>query len=119
MSRQIFTSQLFVELSNKQQELVAGGADFELAGSNFANRIANLQGTAFSGPQGSIANSSGNVSAINTAAQDFLALGSPTIPTVGALGGVSPIEGGGIAAPTGRVQVARDPGASGVLPPGS
>ncbi len=48
-------SQLCLALSDEQQELVAGGADFELAGSNFANRIANLQGTANSGPDGSTA----------------------------------------------------------------
>jgi hypothetical protein len=99
MSHQIFASQLFVELSDKQQELVAGGADFELAGSNFANRIATLQGSAFSGPQGSIGNSTGNVAAVNTAAQDFLALGGPTIPTVGALGAAPVLNGTGTSAP--------------------
>ncbi len=44
MSNQTIVSELFVSLSNHQQEVVAGGADFELSGSNYANRLANLQG---------------------------------------------------------------------------
>jgi hypothetical protein len=100
MSHQIFASHLLVELSDKQQELVAGGADFELAGSNFANRTANLKGIAFSGPQGSIAYSTGNVAAINTAAQDFLVLGGATVPTVGALGSAPILNGTGTPEPT-------------------
>lgn len=91
MSHQI--SELFVELSAQQQQLVAGGADFELANSNFANRIANLQGTAFSGPNGSFANSTGTSTTVNTAAQDFLALGAPSVPSVGALGAAPSLTG--------------------------
>ncbi|MFM6003678.1 MAG: CTB family bacteriocin, partial [Sphaerospermopsis kisseleviana] len=53
MSHQIISSELFVVLSDEVQEFVTGGADFELAGSNFANRLANLQGTTASGPNGS------------------------------------------------------------------
>jgi hypothetical protein len=79
------------ELSEQQQELLTGGVDFELAGSNFANRLVLLRGLTFSGPNGSFANSAGISSAVNTAAQDFLGLGAPTIPTgIDALG-IAPI----------------------------
>ncbi len=44
MSHQNIASELLVTLSNQQQEIVAGGADFELSGSNYANRLVNLQG---------------------------------------------------------------------------
>jgi hypothetical protein len=87
---QTIVSELFVPLSNHQQELVAGGADFELSGSNYANRLANLQGITASGPGGSTGNSIGTTSAVNTAAQDLLGLAVPTVPTIGALG-ASPI----------------------------
>ncbi|MBE9199968.1 MULTISPECIES: CTB family bacteriocin [unclassified Nodularia (in: cyanobacteria)] len=80
-------SEFCVALSDEQQELVAGGVDFELAGSNFANRLANLQGTANSGPDGSTANSTGQLTAVNTAAQDLLGFGAEEIPEVDALGG--------------------------------
>ncbi|HYW18302.1 MAG TPA: CTB family bacteriocin [Nodularia sp. (in: cyanobacteria)] len=88
-------SELCVALSDAQQELVAGGADFELAGSNFANRIANLAGTATSGPGGSTANSTGQLTAINTAAQDLLGLGAAQVPTVEGLGAAPVLNGGG------------------------
>lgn len=86
-------SELCVALSDEQQELVAGGADFELAGSNFANRIANLQGTVSSGPNGSNANSTGELTAINTAAQDLLGFGADQIPEVEALGAAPVLTG--------------------------
>jgi hypothetical protein len=101
MSNQINASDLsdlFVVLSDHQQEFLTGGADFELAGSNYANRLANLQGTTASGPAGSTGNSIGTTSAVNTAAQDLLGLGAPTVPTVGALG-AAPILNGLAAAP--------------------
>ncbi|HYW18301.1 MAG TPA: CTB family bacteriocin [Nodularia sp. (in: cyanobacteria)] len=95
MSYPIFTSELFVTLSDDQQELVAGGQDFELAGSNFANRVANLQGTSNAGPEGSTANSTGDVTAINTAAQDLLGLGAAEVPQIEALGAAPVLNGGG------------------------
>lgn len=94
MSNQI-NSALFVTLSDYQQEFITGGADFELAGSNFANRLANLQGTTVSGPNGSTGNSIGTSSATNTAAQDLLGLGAATIPDVGALGAAPILNGQG------------------------
>jgi hypothetical protein len=94
MSHEIFTSELFVTLSDEQQQLVTGGQDFELAGSNFSRRNANLQGTSNAGPDGSNANSVGELTAINTAAQDFLGLGADEIPEVEALG-TAPILNGG------------------------
>jgi hypothetical protein len=78
---------LYVDLSDRQQELIAGGVDFELSGTNFANRFASLRGMTFSGPNGSFANSAGLSSGVNTAAQDYLGLGAPAAPTgIGALG---------------------------------
>lgn len=92
MSHQMITSELYVGLSDEQQEVVTGGADFELAGSNYANRLSNLQGFTTSGPNGSVANSMATTSAVNTAAQDFLGLGAPSVPTIGALG-AAPVLG--------------------------
>ncbi|MEH2154660.1 CTB family bacteriocin [Nostoc sp.] len=106
MSHQIMTSELLNELSNEQQQILVGGADFELSGSNFGNRWIGLVGRTTSGPQGSTSSSRGINNAINTAAQDFLGLGS-AIPTgVGALG-VSPTGGD----PTGTVEQGGDTGA--------
>ncbi|MBN3882979.1 MAG: hypothetical protein HWQ44_08295 [Nostoc sp. JL34] len=103
MSHQIMTSELLNELSNEQQQMLVGGADFELSGSNFGNRRSGLLGRTTSGPQGSTSTSIGTNNAINTAAQDFLGLGS-TIPTgVGALG-LSPTGGD----PTGTVEEGGD-----------
>lgn len=93
MSNHIITTELFVELLTQQQELLVGGADFELAGSNYANRFTTLRGTTFSGPNGSFADSAGQTSAVNTAAQDLLGLGAPALPNVGALGAAPVLTG--------------------------
>ncbi|MEA5618590.1 CTB family bacteriocin [Cronbergia sp. UHCC 0137] len=93
MSNHILTSELFVTLSNEEQAVLTGGADFELAGSNYANRLASLQGTTASGPTGSTGNSIGTTSAVNTAAQDLLGLGVPSIPAIGALGAAPILDG--------------------------
>ncbi len=57
MSHQIIASELLNELSNKQQKVLVGGADFELSGSNFGNRRSGLIGKTSSVPQGSSASS--------------------------------------------------------------
>ncbi|MEA5516188.1 CTB family bacteriocin [Nodularia sp. UHCC 0506] len=88
-------SELCVALSDEQQEFVTGGADFELAGSNFANRIANLQGTVSSGPDGSNANSTGQLTATNTAAQDFMGFGATEVPDVDTLGAAPVLNSSG------------------------
>ncbi|WP_413171314.1 CTB family bacteriocin [Anabaena azotica] len=113
MSNQINASDLFVVLSDHQQEFVTGGADFELAGSNFANRLANLQGTTASGPNGSTGNSIGTSSAVNTAAQDLLGLGAPTVPQVGALGVAPTVEAGGVPIVGGGSPIGGGPGGGG------
>jgi len=94
MSNQIKASEFFVSLSDGQQELLTGGSDFELSGSNFANRLANLQGTTTSSPAGSLGNSTALKNATTTASQDYLGLGG-AIPTgIGALGPATFGEGG-------------------------
>jgi hypothetical protein len=112
MSHQIFVSQLLIELPDQQQELVAGGADFELANSNFDKRLVNLQGLTFSGPKGSTANSIGTSATVNTAAQDFLGLGAPSLPAIGGLGS-APTPNGSSEAPVGVQN-----GSSGSMPAG-
>lgn len=86
MSNQINASDLFVALSDQQQEVLTGGADFELAATNYANKSSGLIGTSISGPQGSSATSAGKANTILTAGQDFLGLGAELPPGVGALG---------------------------------
>ncbi|MFM2061719.1 MAG: hypothetical protein RLZZ507_1389 [Cyanobacteriota bacterium] len=86
MSYYTIISNSFADLSEQQQEKIIGGTDFELSGSNFANRLVVLRGSVSSGPNGSFSNSSGQISEVNTAAQDLLGLGAPSIPDVPALG---------------------------------
>ena len=93
MSNQIIASELLVTLSIQQQESIAGGEDFELSGSNYANRLASLQGITASGPGGSTGNSLGFTSAVNTASQDLLGLGTNSVPNVGALGAAPVLNG--------------------------
>ncbi|MBK1988095.1 CTB family bacteriocin [Sphaerospermopsis aphanizomenoides BCCUSP55] len=126
MLNQINNSDLFVALSDEQQELVTGGADFELAGSNYANKLSALRGAATSGPQGSTAVSVGASNAINTAAQDFLGLGGLIPPNVTPLGnapsfnGTNGLPSGGGADQTGIPTVpgvtGEQPGATGEQP---
>ncbi|MBD2526503.1 CTB family bacteriocin [Nostoc sp. FACHB-133] len=80
MSYQINTSELFVELFDEQQELVAGGVDSQRNESNFRRRLTNLDGTSRSGPQGSEANSKGSNDAIQTSALQNLQLGGNAFP---------------------------------------
>jgi hypothetical protein len=100
---QMDASDLIVALSDQQQEIVTGGADFELAASNYANKGSLLMGSSVSGPQGSSATSAGKSNTILTAGQDFLGLGAELPVGVGALGPATlPGDGGG-AAPTPQV----------------
>ena len=100
MLNQINASDLFVALSDQQQEVLTGGADFELAASNFANKTSLLMGSSVSGPQGSSASSAGKSNTILTAGQDFLGLGTELPAGVGALGPATlPGEGGGNVVP--------------------
>ncbi|QXE21340.1 hypothetical protein B6N60_00014 [Richelia sinica FACHB-800] len=95
-------SDLLLTLSDEQQEFLTGGVDFELAGSNYANRLANLQGITASGPGGSTGNSIGTTSAVNTASQDLLGLGAPALPGgIGALGAAPILNGLAAEAPVG------------------
>ena len=91
MSSEIIGSSVLPILSEQQQELLIGGADFELSGSNFANRLAALRGTTFSGPNGSFASSAASKNATVTAAQDFLGLGGAIPVGIGPLGAAIPI----------------------------
>jgi hypothetical protein len=101
VSNQINTSDLLVALSDQQQEIVTGGADFELAASNYANKGSLLMGSSVSGPQGSSATSAGKANTILTAGQDFLGLGADLPSGVAALGpAVLPTEGGVPLTPT-------------------
>jgi hypothetical protein len=93
MSVHIIISNLLADLSEQQQEILTGGTEFELSGSNFANRLVVLRGSVFSGPNGSFANSSGQSSQVNTAAQDLLGLGAPSIPNFPALGSAPVLTG--------------------------
>ena len=100
MLNQMDASDLIVALSDQQQEIVTGGADFELAASNYANKGSLLMGSSVSGPQGSSATSAGKANTILTAGQDFLGLGAEPPSTVGALGpAVLPGDGTATTAP--------------------
>ncbi|XZF60837.1 MAG: CTB family bacteriocin [Gloeotrichia echinulata DVL01] len=75
MSDLIIASKLFVKLSEEQQELLGGGADYELNNTNFAERVkASIESRA-NGPLGDAAFSLDLDKSINTAAQDFLGFG--------------------------------------------
>ncbi|ALB39585.1 MULTISPECIES: CTB family bacteriocin [unclassified Anabaena] len=100
MLNQMDASDLIVALSDQQQEIVTGGADFELAASNYANKGSLLMGSSVSGPQGSSATSAGKSNTILTAGQDFLGLGAELPAGVGALGpAVLPGDGTATTAP--------------------
>jgi len=91
MSNPLAVSSVLLVLSDEQQQLLVGGSDFELSGSNFASRLAALRGTTASGPNGSFANSAASKNSTVTAAQDFLGLGGSLPAGIGALGPAIPI----------------------------
>ncbi|HLO87050.1 MAG TPA: CTB family bacteriocin [Nostocaceae cyanobacterium] len=75
MSEQVITSLLFVELLDKQQQLIVGGADFELTNTNYAERVVISLDSTASSP---LSNNSFSLSlnkSINTAAQNLLGFG--------------------------------------------
>ncbi len=80
MSYQIIASELLLDLSDEQQQLLAGGIDTENSRSNYAQNQGFIQGTTSSGPQGSSSNSLANKSNLNTGAQDTLSLGGESFP---------------------------------------
>ncbi|MFW9263542.1 hypothetical protein A4S05_34685 [Nostoc sp. KVJ20] len=74
--------ELFTDLSNKQQEVVAGGVDFQID-ATFYNASENiLNGSSSSGPHGSTAESNGKSKNIKTAGLAFLALDANHIPNL-------------------------------------
>lgn len=79
MSHKIITSKLLTELPLKQQELVAGDANFQLVGNHPTQKVLSLQQTNTLSSNGSTDNS------IGTTNQDLLQLGVPNVPTVVAL----------------------------------
>ncbi|MEH1965715.1 MULTISPECIES: CTB family bacteriocin [unclassified Nostoc] len=74
--------ELFTDLSNEQQEVVAGGADFQLDVSFFAADENVLNGDSSSDPSGSNACSNGNSTDIKTAGVAFLGLGAHDVPDI-------------------------------------
>jgi hypothetical protein len=80
------SNKMLTVLSDQEQELLTGGADFELAASNYGNKGSILMGTSASGPHGSTASSAGKANTILTAGQDFLGLGTEPPAGVRALG---------------------------------
>ncbi|MBW4676815.1 MAG: CTB family bacteriocin [Desmonostoc geniculatum HA4340-LM1] len=90
MSNSINAFELLINLSDEQQELLSGGADNQFDATNFASRIANLDGSTSSGPGGSNAASSGNLNQTTTAGVAQLTLGVQGLGFVPAIGLVNP-----------------------------
>lgn len=76
MCYQIIISQLFTEFPLKQQELVAGDANFQLASNHRIPKVPSLQQTSNLGANGSTDKSRGTIN------QDLLQLGVLNVPTV-------------------------------------
>ncbi|MEH2149728.1 CTB family bacteriocin [Nostoc sp.] len=76
------SDELFTELSNEQQEVVAGGVDFQLDATFFAAKENVLNGGTSSNPCGSKADSNGRSTEIATAGLAFLGLGATDIPKI-------------------------------------
>ncbi|HLP91357.1 MAG TPA: CTB family bacteriocin [Nostocaceae cyanobacterium] len=72
---QVITSILFVDLCEKQQEIFAGGADFELSNTNFAQRVKASLDSSASSPIGYNNFSFDWDQSVNTAAQNLLGVG--------------------------------------------
>ncbi|WP_445637130.1 Bacteriocin [Nostoc sp. DSM 114161] len=79
MSYQIIASELLLDLSDEQQQLLAGG-DSENSRSIYGQNQGFIQGTTSSGPQGSSSNSLASKSKLTTGAQDTLTLGGEGFP---------------------------------------
>ncbi|MBC1241930.1 CTB family bacteriocin [Nostoc sp. 2RC] len=80
MSYPIIASELLLDLSDEQQQLLAGGVDSENSRSIYGQSQGFIQGTTSSGPQGSSSNSLANKSRLITGAQDTLNLGGEGVP---------------------------------------
>jgi hypothetical protein len=75
MYGQMIASEFFVDLSDQQQELLAGGADFDSNNTDFTQATANVRKTSSSSPQGDSSSSTFQQNDISSSAQDLL---SPT-----------------------------------------
>jgi hypothetical protein len=80
MSDQIIASELLAVLSDQQQELLVGSADFNLSNTNFAERVVFSLESTVSSPLDQDRFSLNLDKVISTAAQDFLGFGG-AIPT--------------------------------------
>ncbi|MCM0591878.1 MAG: CTB family bacteriocin [Gloeotrichia echinulata IR180] len=101
MSDQIISSEWLVELSDGQLEMLAGG-DSTQSSNNFAQRVANTNGTTTTGPQGNVTETNNQISEIVSGGHNLLStdatgmspFGSPfnsfnNIPSVNNVGAMS------------------------------
>jgi hypothetical protein len=105
MSHLIMAVELFVELSDEQQELLVGSANSEQSNSNFTQKLVNQQGATSSGPLGNTSNTLLQNNYTSNSAQALLGSGEAiptgigalqTTPSIGAdvapVGAVSPLN---------------------------
>jgi hypothetical protein len=67
-------SELFMELSEEQQELVAGGVDFSTSLTNFKAKSIDIESASTSGPEGSTAVGVGDSVKIDTFGANLVSL---------------------------------------------
>ncbi len=68
-------SNLFIELSEEQQEVVAGGADVALSKTSFFNLAKSFGTTSSSGPNGSTGSTYGSLNVTKTGGLQFIGFG--------------------------------------------
>lgn len=76
MLNEIMASEMLVDLSDEQQELLTGGVDFITDGTSYLQKLVAMQSQTASGPNGSVSNSSAATLKINTNAFQTIALGA-------------------------------------------
>lgn len=85
MLNQSIIPQWFIELTDKQQQQLIGGADSQQNSNNFAQRLAVTKTTNTAGPQGNITNTNTQLSDINSGTQSILSFGGQGFPPLGGL----------------------------------
>jgi hypothetical protein len=79
MLNEIMASEMLVDLSDEQQELLTGGVDFITDGTSYLQKLVALQSQTGSGPNGSFSNSSAATLKIDTKAFQTIAVGAPKL----------------------------------------
>ncbi|WP_413171311.1 CTB family bacteriocin [Anabaena azotica] len=90
MSSPIMTSQCFIELSDRQQELLTGGNQPQISNNNFAQKNENTTETNSNTPLGKVSKTNTDFADVNSGSKSILSSDAPKVFPFGSVNNLPP-----------------------------